>query len=272
MNPMCRFLAVSISIVMIQMVRVGAQSLWVPTIDISNSVNSASAAVEILPQPGQAPGGPPPMPPSLSGSTFRLKDSGLYQLNFTYDIPDNNAFQIEGLGLVSGKGTIAGYISKSPELKLIHVTSRQEYMSKFTALALSSVAATTATTFPDESDFPPAYRSGQIKRGDAFVSHLIQVIQEHFSNSFSTIGDGAVLQYRTPYATLPSLPNMKAEVAVLISQPHLEGGTDRFRVRYILRDKPRLSTTWHYGNELNAVTVTSGEALLHLLVDALEKQ
>jgi hypothetical protein len=194
----------------------------------------------------------------------------LYEVTFKYDFPDNQEVAIPGIGVVKGSGQINKYLTTSKELEFRDPTKRVLLMKKLVGVNFTTTKSGDQSQPPNENEFPQSFRTGKIG-SNPFATRVLAVIQQFFPGGFSSFESGQIAHYTSTYQILPivSVTN-RAEVAVHVTQPHNEAGTDRFRLRYIVRDRPRLSNTWRYGDDRSQEAVDAGTKFVNVVVGALE--
>ena len=192
----------------------------------------------------------------------------LYEVTFSYDFPGISEVVIEGLGTVRGTGEVKRMLTPQQSLRFRTRDSGALLATK--TIDINAIAMGVGTVeMPGEQDYPDVHRSGAL-RDQAAASFLLDVVQKYFPSGFRPTQRGEVIQYNTTYRglSLKSSQN-RAEVAVVISQPHDEQGVKRFHLRYLVRDKPRLSDTWRYGDDRSSESIREGEIFIGRLIDEL---
>lgn len=193
-----------------------------------------------------------------------------HQVSFSYDFPGHEQVAITGIGVVGGRGKVRNYLTTAAKLEFRDAVTGKDLGQKEitdTIVAMGNDGA----DLPRENDFPSAYRTGLVS-GDLFATRVLDVIQRYFPSGFSAVQAGDVHQYTSMYRSL-NVPKatVRAEVAVLVTQPHAEGGGRRFRVRHVVRDRPRLSKKWRYGDDREPETLATSQQFVDQVVSDLQK-
>jgi hypothetical protein len=192
----------------------------------------------------------------------------LYELTFVYDRPGQREVEIQGLGVLRSKGEVVRLWTIDPKIEFRDASSGLVLTTYALTATTIAMAAGGGVELPADHEFSSVYRSAAIPV--SATGRLLEVIQKYFRLGFRSDETGGIVRYSTTYRALPldSLQN-RAEIAVAVSQPHDEHGVKSFHVRYIVRDRPRLSDTWRFGPDRSTGAVAAAEEFIGKLVTEL---
>jgi hypothetical protein len=202
---------------------------------------------------------------------IKQRDSGsdLFQVSYDYDFRGRRTVYIKNLGVMPASGQLS-YLTTDPIL---------DFKESADGVSLATVSveetnismAADSTELPREADFSKGLVDGPTMPLENIASAIVEVVQRHFPSGYRPNQVGDVLHYVTTYRTLPIRnSNLRSQIAVDVSQPYLTvGDRARLRVQVAIRDRPRLSDTWRYGDNRNQSTIEAGNALVAQIVEQL---
>lgn len=208
---------------------------------------------------------------SITRSVARMHDdTAMHQVTFSYDFPGRDSVVITGIGVVAGKGEVRNYLTRAAAVDFRDAVTGEKLEQKEIVDTVVTMGGGGAD-LPSENDFPSAYRTGLVAN-EVFATRVVEVIQRFFPSGFTAAEVDDVHHYTSAYRSLDvKKAPVRAEVAVLVTQPYAEGAARRFRVQYIVRDRPRLSTKWRYGDERAPETLAASQAFVDQIVSDLQK-
>jgi len=195
----------------------------------------------------------------------------LHQISFSWDFPDRQEVEIAGLGVVGGRGMIESYFTPAKSLEFRDAVSRKVLLRRKINASGVAMGGGNEPDLPRESEFPQPYRTGKVT-SPTFADQIIAVIQRYYPAGFVSNTSSGVIQYTTTYRSLNlNAMQFHAEVAILIEQPYHESSGNSFRVRFIIRDRPRLSSDWRYRDDRSSQAILAGQAFVDTVVQELQR-
>lgn len=194
-----------------------------------------------------------------------------YDISYDYEFKGRDSVYIKGIGKVSPKGHFE-YITYDRVLEFRDLSNSQvlTYVSLQETIVPQSSQAVDP---PKESDFPDAFSPGSWNNPSSFPEHAIKAIRGKFVAGFIPVEHDNILGYITTYRTLTvSDPQVKSQISILVLHPYdVATGKFTFRVKYVARDRPRLSDTWRYKDDISSLTKDAAEAFITEMIIALER-
>jgi hypothetical protein len=197
-------------------------------------------------------------------------DKILYEVTYRYEFAGLESIFINGLGVVSAKKDSVSYLTSDNKLEFRESATGAVIIT----VPLRVTAATQSgggPEVPQVSDFSTAVRTGTWGRHGNFSDYALRVIEKYFPSGFTPLQRGPLSFYITTYRTLKVPGGMiRAEIAVMLSQPHDESRDKlSYHIQYVIRDKPRLSTEWSYGQGVTEKTKEQAAEFINDLVNEL---
>jgi hypothetical protein len=200
----------------------------------------------------------------------------VYQISYSYDFKERKSVYVKGLGTVLPKGQFS-YMVPEPLLEFRESLSGPV----ITTVQLEETFRTQggeSTEFLDEKKFPTFFRSDIWSPPATFPLAAIKVVNKYFPSGHNSTQDGQLNKYITTFRNLQvpnpkndrEITNLRSQIAIILSQPY-DPAQDRFtyRIQYLARDRPRMSTTWRYGDDRNKATIESAQGFLNTLIAEL---
>lgn len=205
------------------------------------------------------------------------EDRVIYEVTYGYSFKGRNTVYIKGLGIVPPKKDEVNYLTfdqqieflESPGGPLIVTVPLQE---------TTDTQGGQSADLPRETDFSPAFRSEVWSVPAVFHDSAARIIQKHFPFGYEVRQNDGVNSYTTTYRKL-AVPhkNLRSQISVRVSHPF--DATERkfiYRIYFVARDQPRMSTEWRYGDDRNELTKEAATAFIEALIeefrDAGERQ
>ena len=195
-----------------------------------------------------------------------------YEIMYTYSFDGTNSIYISGLGTSPPTGTLK-YINFGPQIEFRdsrggRIITRVELQPTAVAMGADS------TDLPSDKDYPEPFSDGVWNKPELFSAKAIEVIQQLFPLGYAArtkdIKDYLVTTFR---GLDVSDPNIRAQIALIISQPYKQTGKAfEYHVQFIARDKPRLSSTYRYGDDQSPQTLTAAAEFLKGVLTELNSQ
>jgi hypothetical protein len=203
----------------------------------------------------------------LSALEFPERE-GLRVVSFSWHFPGRATVLITGLGVMNGSGSIENYLTDAQTLEFRDPDSNGVLLRK--PITITGQAMGSGEEPPPESAFPPTYRSGVITVR-AFGSRVTAVAQRHFPRGFTSWQRDGVYHYGTTYYRIAAPEGKRAELAILITQPYA-GDRQTFRVRWIFRERGRLSDDWSYEPRTSRKASNEAQALIGVVIAELQRE
>jgi hypothetical protein len=200
----------------------------------------------------------------------------VYQISYNYEFKGRTTVYIKGLGFVPSKGQFS-YMSSEAQL---------EFRESETGPVIATVQleetirsqGSDSTEFPEESKFPSFFRSSSWSPPATFPVAAVKIIQKYFPSGHTARQSGSVNSFITTYRNLQipnpnndvNIQNLRSQIAVIVSQPY-DPSVNGFiyHIQVVARDRPKLSTTWRYGDNRNAKTISTAEEFVNTLISEL---
>jgi hypothetical protein len=201
----------------------------------------------------------------------------VYQISYDYEFKGRTTVYVKGIGVVPAKGQFS-YMTSEAQL---------EFRESMTGPVITTVQleetirtqGSDSTEFPEESKFPNFFRSGTWTQPATFPIATVKVIQKYFPSGYTARQTGQVNSFITTYRNLQvpnpnndvNITNLRSQIALVVSQPYDPSGNGfTYRIQFVARDRPRLSTTWRYGDERNGATITAAQVFVDAVIAELE--
>lgn len=200
----------------------------------------------------------------------------VYQISYSYEFKGRSAVYVKGLGTVPAKGQFS-YMVPEPQL---------EFRESATGPVIATVQleetfrtqGSESTEFPEEAKFPAFFRSDIWSPPATFPAAAIKVINKYFPSGHNSKQTGQLNYYITTFRNLlvpnpnndSNIRNLRSQIAIILSQPY-DSANDRFtyHIQFVARDRPRMSTTWRYGDDRSQATITAAQEFINGLIGEL---
>ncbi|HKO99574.1 MAG TPA: hypothetical protein VJU86_21525 [Pyrinomonadaceae bacterium] len=200
----------------------------------------------------------------------------VYQISYDYDFKGRTTVHVKGIGIVPAKGQFS-YMTSEPQLE-VRESADGPVIAMVQLEETIRTQGSDSTEFPEESKFPTFFRSGSWNAPATFPGAAIKVIQKYFPSGYNPRQTGQVNYYVTTYRNLQvpnpnndsAIQNLRSQVAIVVSQPY-DQTTNQFtyRIQFIARDRPRMSTTWRYGSDRHRATEMAAQQFIDALIGEL---
>lgn len=203
----------------------------------------------------------------------------VYQITYSYEFKGKTSIYVKGLGTVPPKGEFS-YMTFEPLLEFRKSTAGPV----ITIVHLEETIRTQgsdSTEFPEESRFPLFFRSGAWSSPATFPGAASSVIQRYFPSGYNAHQAGEVNYLVTTYRNLEisnphndtTIQNLRSQIAIVISQPYDPAGNRfNYHIQFVARDRPRMSTTWRYGDDRNSTTITAAQEFINKLITEMNAE
>ncbi len=200
----------------------------------------------------------------------------VYQISYSYEFKGRSSIYVKGLGTVPAKGQFS-YMASEPRLEFKKSATGQVIAVVQLEETFRSQGSD-STEFPEESRFPTFFRSNTWTPPATFPLAAVNVIQKYFPSGYNARQTGQVNYLVTTYRNLqvpnPNndsiIQNLRSQIAIIVSQPYDPAGNKfTYHIQFVARDRPRLSTTWRYGDDRNAATISAAQAFIDRLIAEL---
>jgi len=204
-------------------------------------------------------------------SAFALPSTnGLRLVSFSYAFPNRTAVLLTDFGVVAANGSMKNYLTRANVIEFRDPGSNELLLRK--PIDTTGQIMGGRNSPPDEGDFPTVARSAAIPAPPPFADRVASAAQRFFPDGFASWQSDGVYRYATTYRGIVTRkPGKRAEIAVLITQPHEPGGKPTFRVRWLLRERGRLSGDWTYTPDVSSETSDAAKAFLDALMGQLQR-
>lgn len=200
----------------------------------------------------------------------------VYQISYSYDFKERKSIYVRGLGTVLPKGQFS-YMVPEPLLEFRESLNGPV----ITTVQLEETFRTQgneSTEFPDEKQFPAFFRSDVWSPPTTFPLAAMKVINKYFPSGHNSKQNGQLNNYITTFRNLQvpnpnndvNIRNLRSQIAIILSQPY-DAAKDSFtyHVQFVARDRPRMSTTWRYGDDRHDATKTSARDFIDTFIAEL---
>lgn len=197
----------------------------------------------------------------------------VYQITYSYEFKGRSSVYVKGIGSVPPKGEFS-YMTSEPLLEFRESAAG----AVITVVQLEETIRTMgsdSTEFPEESRFPAFFRSGSWTPPTTFPGAASSVIQKYFPSGYNARQTGQVSYLVTTYRNLEipnpgsdvAIQNLRSQIAIILSQPYDSAGNRfNYHIQFVARDRPRMSSTWRYGDDRNSATITAAQEFINKLV------
>jgi hypothetical protein len=197
----------------------------------------------------------PVVPPGVKiGSVtkvFVAKDSPAYLVSYSYNFEKLHSVYIEGIGIVSGKGSFQ-YLSTAQELEFRDPTT-DAVLERVPLKETAAVAAKPPLNeVPTENQFPPGYRSYTWELPISLQDRANTVLAKYFN--YQPHENDKLTYLATTYTPLVldkklTEKGIQAQVALLLSFPYDSGaGKFSFHIQYLAKEGRALSDELRLAN------------------------
>lgn len=200
----------------------------------------------------------------------------VYQISYSYEFKGRTTVHVKGIGTVPAKGAFS-YMTSEPQIE-VRASADGPVLATVPLEETIRTQGSDSTEFPEESKFPTFFRSGSWTPPATFPGAAIKVIQKYFPSGYNPRQTGQVNYYVTTYRNLQvpnpnndsAIQNLRSQVAIIVSQPY-DQTTNSFtyRIQFIARDRPRMSTTWRYGADRHRATEMAAQQFINELIAEL---
>jgi hypothetical protein len=178
-----------------------------------------------------------------------------YDVTYSYQFSGRNRIYIKGIGDSPAKGTFS-YMAFSPQLEF-RDSADGPVLAKLDLKETARAMGEDSTELPQEGDYPDTLRSATWSGPSAFSSVAINVIQKYFPLGYAVRNKNSVDYYVTTFRGLQIADaSVRSQIALIVSQPYDKTtGQFSYHVQFVARDKPRLSSTYRYGDDRSQQTL-----------------
>jgi hypothetical protein len=199
-------------------------------------------------------------------------DRTLNRISYEYFFQKRDFVSISGLGTVPASGKFT-YITSDKQLLFTDTTTRAPIVTvRLVETALSMSGG--SIELPDNTLFmAEPFRSGEWNPESTFAAATTATLQQYFPLGYDVRDVGPEHYYLSTYRSL-DLTNRQlvGQVALAISHPYdWKGQQITYRVQVVVRDRPRLSSAFHYGKDVNPESTAAAQAFLDKFLSELQK-
>lgn len=187
-------------------------------------------------------------------------------ISYTYSFDGHSSVFISGLGLAPASGTFT-YLTSQPCLEF-RASERGEVLAsvrlKPTAVAMGS----DSVDVPEQSSLNGPFRELTWTPVTTFPEFARDLFDKYFPLGYETRDANNTHYSVSTFHTLQT-SNMQivSQIAIALSQPYgLNGKSVLYHMQFVIRDRPRLSSTFRYGNDVASETSTAAQAFLSEVV------
>lgn len=185
-----------------------------------------------------------------------------YAVSFSYRFAGKGPVFIKGVGKVPAEGTLT-YVTPYKSIEVMAA-------DKSTVLAILPLSETAISQgyevddYPAKNDVPSTYQIGTWSGAGSFPLAVLEVASKYFLFGAIAQQEGGINRYKTQYRTLDiSDPQTRAQIALIVTQPYDEkGGRFVYHLTSVVRDRPRMSNTYRYGNEVDSGTQSAAQKFI----------
>jgi hypothetical protein len=194
----------------------------------------------------------------------------VYEINYGYEFKGRDSVYVKGIGIVPAKRDGVSYLTSETELEFRESAGGAVIVS----VPLQETIVTQGggvTELPQETEFSTAFRTGVWKRPVTFHENASRVIGKYFPFGYVARNKEQVNYYVTTYRNLV-IPGgtLRSQISVMVSQPYDSGANGfTYRVQFVVRDRPRMSTTWRIGEQVSEQTKTAVAEFINNLINEL---
>ena len=193
-------------------------------------------------------------------------------MTYEYEFTGRSSVYIAGIGSAEAKGSLS-YIVFEPAIEF----RDSQHGNVLARLPLTETARTMgddSTELPKESEFSENARSGTWKGPGMFSSAAINVIQKYFPLGYAARNKNDMDYYITSYRGL-EVPDvqLRSQIALVVSHPYDKTNKQfSYHVQFVARDKPRMSSTYRYGDDRSQKTLAAAAAFVSTLMTELDRK
>lgn len=168
------------------------------------------------------------------------------RIHYSYRFEKRSSVYIAELGEVPASGEFE-YVSKQPRITFLESLDPEAVITFVDVKKTANTRGDPIPSFPSFRDFPPTpVVVGRLSRNGAFFDNAQRAFRDAFGAHYDPDEVRNGVRYLiTDYAQIngPS-PNLKVQVAVMVSNPEPFGDGTGFRIRWIAREKNKLEDDW----------------------------
>jgi hypothetical protein len=192
-----------------------------------------------------------------------------YEVTYSYEFTGRSNVYITGIGISEPKGSLS-YIIFEPAIEF-RDSSLGVVLARLPLKETGTTMGEDSTDLPKESDFSENARSGIWTGPGLFSPKAINVIQKYFPLGYAARNKNATDYYITTYRGL-EIPDvqLRSQIALIVSHPYNK--TDKqfsYHVQFVARDKPRMSSTYRYGDDRSQETIEAAAAFVSQVISEL---
>jgi hypothetical protein len=201
----------------------------------------------------------------------------LYDVAFNYSFKGRDSVVIKGLGLVEPSGSFS-YSANLPEIIFLSPDDHVELL-RVNLVKTDVGMGSAAEEYVKDEMFSQNMRTGRWMPAGTFVTTAQNLIQHYYPQGYRLGGDDNTSRLYTGFRSLPIQDSQtRAYIGLLIEYPQPAGKNSpqiqpadelEFRVRYALRERPRLSDSYRYNDQVTASTSAAAGAFLDEVMHAL---
>lgn len=189
-----------------------------------------------------------------------------YEVTYSYEFTERSNVYITGIGVSEPKGSLS-YIVFDPAIEF-RDSSQGVVLARLPLKETGRAMGEDSTDLPKESDFSENARSGIWTGPGLFSPTAINVIQKYFPLGYAARNKNAMDYYITTYRGL-EIPDvqLRSQIALIVSHPYNK--TDKefsYHVQFVARDKPRMSSTYRYGDDRSQETIAAAAAFVSQMI------
>lgn len=217
---------------------------------------------------------------TVTGPTYVAKASSVieknisdgttaYEVSYSYEFTRRSSVYITGIGLSEPKGSL-NYIIFEPVIEF-RESPDGAILAKLLLKETGRAMGDDSTDLPKESEFSANVRSGTWKGPGIFSSAAINVIQKYFPLGYSPRNKNATEYYITTYRGL-DVPDvqLRSQIALNVSHPYDKTNKEfSYHVQFVARDKPRMSSTYRYGDDRSQETLDAAATFVNQVMSEL---
>ncbi len=194
-----------------------------------------------------------------------------FQVTYSYKFEGRDSVYITGIGVSNSKGTLS-YLVFTPQLEF-RDSADGSTLAKLNLRETARTMGEDSTDLPRESDDPDTSRSAIWKGPDKFSSVAINVIQKYFPLGYAARNKNSVDYYVTTYRGLEVAdPSVRGQIALIVSQPYDKTNNQfSYHVQFVARDKPRMSSTYRYGDDRSQETLHAAAGFIDQVMSEISR-
>lgn len=203
----------------------------------------------------------------------RSRDGALlHEIDYKYSFENRGLVFISDMGVAPPSGTFT-YLTSAPCIEFRSAEHGQ--LLAWVRLKATGVAmGSDSVEIPDQARLSGTSRELVWTPQKTFPLLVRSLSDKYFTFGFELREVGNIHYYISSFRTLDTTNRqLVSQIAIALSQPYGTNGNSLvYHIQFVLRDRPRLSSTFRYGDEVAPETSNAAQKFLSTLTGELNVQ